>query len=236
MDLLEEGLARFLRERLPQPLKLTLTDNRRALFSYRRRPDGVGELRLARYFALADRETLDALAAYLTGEIPRLPSSVRAFADRQLPPASLIRQARLKARPAGEHFDLSEVVGRVLARFFPQMRPVSITWGRRPSALRRRAGKRTIQLGSYRPDDDLVTIHPALDAPYVPPVYLEMVVFHELLHRQQAQTTPPGVRPRLVHDRRFRVAERLFEGYEEALRWEKAHLSRLLSDRSAAKK
>lgn len=236
MDLLEVGLSRFLEERLPPPLRVTLTDNRRAMFSYRRRPDGVGEVRLARYFALADREVLDHLAAYLTGAVRRLPAQVRAFADRQTPSADMVKEARSRARPVGECFDLAAIALRVMRQSFPAMRPVAITWGRRSTAVRGRVRKRTIQLGSYQPDGDLVTINPALDAPYVAPVYLEMVVYHELLHRQQAMNTPPGNRPRLVHDARFRAAERLFAAYEEAMVWERANLGRLLSERQKTKR
>ncbi len=236
MDLLETGLSRFLMDRLPPPLRVTLTDNRRAMFSYRRRPDGVGELRVARYFALADHETLEALAAYLTGKSRRLSPLVRSFADRQAPSVDRTKEARRRARPAGEHFDLAAVSAKVRGESFPAMERVTITWGRRSTPTKGRARKRTIQLGSYQPDGDLVTINPALDAPYVAPVYLEMVVYHELLHRLQALDTPKGVRPRLVHDARFRGAERRFPGYDEAMAWEKANLARLLTDRQETKR
>ena len=236
MDLLEEGLTRYLAERLPAPLKVTLTDNRRAMFRYRRRPDGVGELRLARYFALADHETLEALTAYLTGRAARLPGVVRSFADRQVPTAPIRRQLRLKARPQGDFFNLADIVAKVIADSFPTMRPVTITWGRRAKAQRGRVRKRTIQLGSYQADGDLITISPALDAEYVSRVYLEMVAYHELLHREQALATPPGGRPRLVHDARFRAAERRFARYDEAMAWERENLPRLLADRQKAQK
>lgn len=235
MELLETGLTRFLEERLPAPLRVTLTDNRRSMFSYRRRPDGMGEVRLARYFALADTDTLERLVAYLNGSLRRLPPEVRAFADRQIPCGLHKKEAREKARPKGERFDLAPIVTRLIRDHFPGMGQATITWGRQSVSKGRRSRKRTIQLGSYRHDGDLITIHPALDADYVAPVYLEMVVYHELLHRAQALETPVGNRPRLVHDARFRKAERAFPGYAEAMVWERENLHRLLRDRSTAR-
>ena len=65
----------------------------------------------------------------------------------------------------------------------------------------------------------------------VPRYFVEMVVFHEMLH----QIHPPavdGAGRRVVHGTEFRAAERRFPGYLRARAWEKAHLHLLLRQRS----
>jgi hypothetical protein len=234
MDLLEEGLKRYLAVCLGPRLAVTLTDNRRCMFTFRRRPDGAGELRLARYFALADPQTLDELADYLSGRVRRLPSAVRRFAESQPASPDRAKASKRNARPKGSHFDLTRIVRRIETDYFAGLPAATITWGRKGNGGRRRARRRTIQLGSYSPEGDLITIHPVLDAPFVPTAYVEMVVYHELLHKRQAEAARPGARPRLVHDKAFRADERRFAGWEEAMAWEKENLPRLLDERTAA--
>jgi predicted metal-dependent hydrolase len=86
-------------------------------------------------------------------------------------------------------------------------------------------------MGVYFHDQKVIRIHPALDDGRVPRYFVEMVLFHEMLH----QVFPPAVDRagrRIVHGHEFRAAERRFPGYERARAWEKAHLHLLLRQRS----
>ena len=86
-------------------------------------------------------------------------------------------------------------------------------------------------MGVYFHDQKVIRIHPAIDDTRVPRYFVEMVVFHEMLH----QIHPPavdGAGRRVVHGAEFRAAERRFPGYWRARAWEKAHLHLLLRQRS----
>jgi predicted metal-dependent hydrolase len=85
-------------------------------------------------------------------------------------------------------------------------------------------------MGVYFHDQKVIRIHPALDDERVPRHFVEMVVFHEMLH----QIFPPRIDDegrRCVHGSEFRAAERSFPGYHRARAWEKAHLHLLLKHR-----
>jgi predicted metal-dependent hydrolase len=86
-------------------------------------------------------------------------------------------------------------------------------------------------MGVYFHDQKVIRIHTALDDARVPRYFVEMVVFHEMLH----QIHPPALDEtgrRIVHGPGFRAAERDFPGYQRSRAWEKAHLHLLLRQRS----
>jgi len=86
-------------------------------------------------------------------------------------------------------------------------------------------------MGVYFHDQKVIRIHPALDDARVPRYFVEMVVFHEMLHQNPSaggrrSGSPHRPRPRLSR------RERRFPGYLRARAWEKAHLHLLLRQRS----
>jgi len=123
----------------------------------------------------------------------------------------------------GEVHDLAEMYSRLNAELFGSRIDALIGWGRRAPDRRRRS----IKMGVYLHDQRLIRIHPALDDNRVPALFVELVVFHEMLH----QAIPPSGGDdgrRCVHGPEFRAAERRFPGFEEARAWEKSHLHLLL--------
>ncbi|HEY6050302.1 MAG TPA: SprT-like domain-containing protein, partial [Thermoanaerobaculia bacterium] len=85
--------------------------------------------------------------------------------------------------------------------------------------------------GVYFHEQKLIRLHPALDDERVPAHFVEMVVFHEMLH----QVFPPTMEDdgrRCVHGPEFRAAERRYPGYDRARTWERGHLHLLLRQRS----
>ncbi|HEX2678345.1 MAG TPA: hypothetical protein VHM19_16950 [Polyangiales bacterium] len=216
-----------LRAQLDMALRVTFTDNRRTMISLRKRP-GFTELRLHHMFLNADPITVRALGDYVSRADRNAATTLGRFID-----AHRTRIKHRVARPitistSGVHHDLCAIYADVNARFFEGKVDARITWGRdpgrSPSAARR--SRRSIKLGSYCSRERLIRVHPALDAAFVPRFFVEYIVYHEMLHH----VLPPEIKGgrRQLHDRRFKEQERRFPEYVAALRWERAHLDRLL--------
>lgn len=220
--------------------ELVLTDNRSRILTTRSAgptdPDGL-RLRLHRCFLGAPDRILGEVALFAGGKArgarrKRALAAIRAHfnAYRSAAPAEVLRPSSL--RPMGEVFDLSEVRDDLNRRYFADRLTAAITWGKgggSTACRRRRARTRTIQLGSYSVEDDLVRIHRALDHPDVPRYVVEAVVYHELLHAD----LPPVVRGgrRSFHTPEFRRRERLFPLHGRAERWVRDNLPALLARR-----
>ncbi|MBI5816287.1 MAG: hypothetical protein HZB29_11835 [Nitrospinae bacterium] len=228
-DLFERALVRNLMERLGPPAKVTLTDNRRSLISARR-VNGELDLRVSRSFALANEAVIEALVRFVTGKARRLPACVKEYMDRRQSPKHVVKKALIGLKSKGICHDLAIVAGRVDSKYFSGSLNCRIAWGEPPSRLARRARSGSIKLGSYDRDLDLIRIHPALDSDMVPGYFIEMVVYHELLHKKLGSGIGPGGR-RTPHHPEFRRMEKLFGEYDAAMEWEKNNISKLLRAR-----
>ena len=220
-------LAARLSSLLREPVEVELTDNAWTMLSYRR-VEGRLHFRLHHMFARAHEPVMRALAGF-TGTNRR--AHGRAIDEYVRQHRELIRKALPRAQaplsPRGRVHDLGEIYSALNARHFENSIRARIGWGRRSSGGRRRS----IKMGVYFHDHRIIRIHPALDDARVPGHFVEMVVFHEMLH----QIFPPSVGGdgrRTVHGPEFRAAERRFPGYERARAWERAHLHLLLRQRS----
>ncbi len=122
--------------------------------------------------------------------------------------------------------DLQRIAKAVSHTYFGGKLVVNIQWSRsRKAKPRRRA--RSMLLGSYAREKNLVRIHPALSQPWVPDFFVEYVVFHEMLH---AVVPPQRVgRKTYYHPAEFRLRERSYPFFKEALRWQRDNLGRLLT-------
>lgn len=216
---LAEGITRLVKE----PVEVELTDNAWTMVSYRR-VAGRLRFRLHHMFTRADDVVLRALAGF-TGRQRR--HHGRAIDQYVREHRALIRtapacdDAPLPTR--GRVHDLAEIYAALNAEQFGGRIEARIGWGRRAPGRRRRS----IKMGVYLHDRKLIRIHPALDDERVPRLFVELVVFHEMLH----QVFPPSDGAsgrRCVHGPEFRAAERKFPGYDRARAWEKAHLHLLL--------
>jgi hypothetical protein len=215
-------LSRVLRE----TALVELTDNAWTMVSYRR-VDGLLRFRLHHMFCSASDEVVEAVAGF-TGRGRRQHGQVIDAFIRS-------HRALIKAAPRREHpeltsrgrvHDLADIFSSLNTRHFEGSVAACIGWGRRAPGGRRRS----IKMGVYFHDQKLIRIHPALDDERVPRHFVELVVFHEMLHQVIPPATDAGGR-RCVHGRDFRAAERRFPGYEKARAWEKAHLNLLLQKR-----
>ncbi len=156
------------------------------------------------------------MRVFLAGLLERCPGS------RSAPPRRE-RSRRAKINHRGRHFDLGEIFDRINSECFDGRVTAAITWGRRSGGKPRRS----IRLGSYRREENLIRIHSALDAAFVPPYFIEALVHHEMLHALIPVVRGKNGR-RVVHGRDFRERERGFAGYEQAKRWRRENMGLLL--------
>jgi hypothetical protein len=112
----------------------------------------------------------------------------------------------LTARTKGLHHDLAESFSRVNVRYFRAglSRP-RLVWSGSFSCRK---------MGHYDRAHDTVMISNALDRSDVPQSAIDLVIYHELLHKHLGCSGGNG--PGAGHFRRFRNKERLFEHYDQA--------------------
>ncbi len=217
--------SRVLSERLGQAVRLVITDNRSTMLSARPK-GGRLEVRLHHMFLTADQDVLDAVSEYLGDGDALAARRIDRFIDAHRGRFVTTGPPEDTLRPAGRHHDLAEIVSELGGRHFGGEVDVLITWGRRVQPNRR---QRSLQLGTYLPEERLIRIHPVLDQPWVPRFFVEAVVFHEMLHHDMPAIVRNGRRH--YHTRAFRKRERSFEYHAEAQQWEEENLWRLLRGR-----
>jgi hypothetical protein len=216
-----DRLAHLLSRDLGLPVRLSVTDNRSTMVSFRRAPSAL-RLRLHHMFLDAPERVVRAIANYAgrghPGAGPVLDDYIRGQQPR-------IRQESRRdsdLNPRGRCFDLQEMLDRVNREQFQEQIEAKIGWGRRPGRRRRKS----IRLGVYDHQTREIRVHPALDRPEVPAFFVEFIVFHEMLHQLFPSPSRPG--RRVHHPRAFREREKSWPLYAAAMRWEEQNLRVLL--------
>jgi hypothetical protein len=224
----QEALRNELQDRIGAYLsqgraRVIITDNLRTMMSIKR-GHGVYTFRLHHMFVDAPPAILRAAAAYAERQDREASELLRKFIDDN---EDAIRQRR-GPRPCtveveGRHHNLQHIFEQLNCDYFGGAIRARITWGPRN---RRKRGRASIKLGSYTVEDELIRVHPVLDAEDVPRYYLAWVVYHEMLHEIHDMPVVDG--RRVYHTRAFRQAEAKFEQYAEAVLWERTNLHKLL--------
>lgn len=223
-------LAQAIAQRMGRPVRITLTDNRSTMVSAKRdRHTGALELRVHRMFAAAPPRVIDALADWLAGSRSRRAAeTVDQFiaANRHAIPEAPATPVRPRTR--GAVHDLAALYRAVNEAHFQNAVACTITWGKMPTGKRRRS----IRLGSYAQESNLIRIHPLLDQPFVPSWFVAFIVFHEMLHAHLGIQDGPGGR-RMIHPPAFREREQAHPDYARAQAWleDEGNLHRLLGHR-----
>ncbi len=123
--------------------------------------------------------------------------------------AQLVRQIRGRkfiSGPQGEHYNLEAIFERLNRQFFGgMMGQPQLGWSR---------GKSRSMLGHFDPAHNAIIISRILDQAKAPPLAVDYVMFHEMLHLEHP-VEHGGVRRR-VHTKEFRDAEKKFPGLKEA--------------------
>lgn len=219
-ELLEARIHRA----LSVPIELVVTDNRRSMLSTRRRGHRL-EVRLHHMFLDAPEQVVEELLCYLAEGDARSSRAIGRFIEDN---RHRVKRRRILLRTRGRHYDLSEIFDEVIAAHFPGgVGDARITWGKMPP---RRRGRRSIRLGTYTHDQELVRVHPALDQASVPRFFVAFVVFHELLHHV-VPARRSGTRID-YHPPEFRTREGAHPDYDRAVRWEAENIEALLSYRA----
>lgn len=177
-------------------------------------------------FLTADENVLQAVADYLGGSSKGAAAIIDRFVERNRSRFVSAGRPQSALRAEGRCHDLRDIVNHLAARHFGGRVDVRITWGKRVQPKRR---QRSLQLGTYLPEEKLIRIHPVLDQPWVPRFFVEAVVFHELLHHEMPAVVQNGRRH--YHTAAFRKRERSFEYHAAAEQWQKDNLWRLLRGR-----
>jgi hypothetical protein len=185
--------------------------------SFIRLEEGRLSVRVSDLLAGAPAPVLEALAHILLRKLYRKPIP-RAFTHRYrlyLNRRDVRRQAHLVKQlrgrksisgPLGKIFDLSEIFDRLNRQFFDGLlgRP-QLGWSRTESRS---------MLGHFDPSHNAIIISRIFDRPNTPPLALDYVMYHEMLHLRYP-TEHHGARRR-VHTREFKEAERQFPQFKEA--------------------
>jgi hypothetical protein len=216
-----EHLAHRLSGELQIPVRLSVTDNRSTMVSYRRASNNL-RLRVHHMFLDAPEGVVRAIADY-AGRGQRRAGLVLDEYIRVRQPLIRERQAHdSDLDPNGRVYDLQAMIASLNERHFQGQIEARIGWGRMPPKRRRKS----IRLGVYNHQTKEIRIHPALDRVDVPRYFVEFIVFHEMLH--QLFPSPNRQGRRVHHPRAFRERERAFPFFAAALRWEKQNLRGLL--------
>lgn len=222
-------LADDLQSLVELPLRLQIHDNRSTMVSFRREP-GVLHLRVHHMFLRAERPVLKALAEYASSRGQAAGSVLDRYVRSNRERIRPMDVERLRSRPLetrGEVHDLAAIYDALNARYFGGGVDARIGWGRGATDRRRRS----IRMGAYYHDTRTILIHPALDRVEVPRYFVELVVYHEMLHQAVPQHRTASGR-RCVHSPEFRAREQLFHDYDRARDWEDRNLGLLLRPRS----
>lgn len=218
---LQQRLGAYLTRGKP---RVITTDNTHTMVTIKR-GDGVVTFRLHHMFVLAPPAVLRALGRYAEKQDREAAKVLRAFIDTNE------EQVRQREAPRavtvdvqGKFHNLREIFEQINQRYFDGSLQAQITWGPR---TKRKRSRDSIKLGSYTVEDELIRIHPVLDAADVPAYFVAWVVYHEMLHEVHDMPVVDG--RRVYHTAEFRSAEAEFDRYAEAVMWERTHLHKLLN-------
>jgi hypothetical protein len=188
--------------------------NYNGLYKYKKNRQGNIELQLSEGFIQADDDILQAIALLvLLGNNAREQELIRNFSLSE-EYSDVVLELDLIAdldaeTPQGNCYNLEELFVRINQEYFAgKMVKPRLTWNK---ILTHR------KLGHYEPLRDRVVMSCTLDDFNVPQRVVELVLYHELLHKHHGVKLVNG--KRMVHTPEFRRSERKFQYYQEAQRW-----------------
>lgn len=201
-----ESLAEYFNSGSRIPVRMILTHNRVSMVSVKFGPNHI-DLRLHEAFLEAPQEVLAGLRKYLRTRRKSAWAPVAAFAqviepEERVKPVDALRKK-------GHVYDLGVIYRYINKKFFNGRVNCSVGWGRqRSSSKRRRRSGRSIRFGSWSPSSRTIRIHPLLDDERVPAVFIDYIMFHEMLHAVVPSHHSGG--RRYDHPETFKRLERTF--------------------------
>ena len=211
---------------LKAPITLIITDNTHSIISVKSNKQAY-ILRLHHMFLDAPESILASLAGYISGRLRGVRKKLKVFISeneckirRQREPRS---PRKITITTRGRHFDLSGSFQKLNRKYFEGRTECAITWGNR----RKRRRQKTVRLGSYSPETEIIRINRILDRPYVPKYVMDDIIHHEMLHHHLGIEKKNG--RRFHHHETFKKMEKIFPHTNRAQLWVKKNLHRLLS-------
>ena len=185
--------------------------------SYIRLQNGRLQVRISDMLESAPAPVMEALAYILLGKLYRKPAAriyehrYRLYLNRKdvRRQADLVRQVRGRkflSGPEGACHNLYAVFERLNQLYFHGL------LGQPRLGWSRGASKR--MLGHFDPSHNAIIISRVFDRPDVPPIALDYVMFHEMLHL--CHPVEHSGAKRCVHTKEFKEAEKKFPGLKEA--------------------
>ena len=194
-------------------IQVTIT-NYNGLYKYKQNRLGKIELQLSEGFTQAEDSVLEAVIRMIVkGSNPQDKNLIRDFGTSERYSEITLELdliADLDAELSqGKYYDLEVLFDSINQEYFAgEMGKPRLTWNK---ILTHR------KLGHYEPLRDRVVISRTLDNSQVPQIVVELVLYHELLHKYHGAKWLNG--KRMVHTPEFRRSERKFQNYQEAQRW-----------------
>lgn len=214
-----------LRSLLKASLCVIITDNTHSIISVKGTRNAY-TLRLHHMFLDAPEEILASLAGYISGRAKGVRKRLQAFIQenegkikRQVEPR---RPRKVKITTRGKHTDLEDSFHRLNRDFFNGRNPCTITWGNH----RKKRRQKSVRLGSYSPETEIIRINRILDRRGVPEYVLHDVIYHEMLHHHLGTKRRNGRTS--YHHEAFRKMEKRFPHTDQAQLWIRKNLHRLL--------
>jgi hypothetical protein len=166
-------------------------------------------LSVAEGFCGASREVLAAVVLAATSRSTKAKETVRVYATTddftEIATALELTTEQEEGAARGSHYDLDAVFARVNRDHFANAmpRPRRLIWSSRLT---------TRIMGYYQVHSDTVMLSRTLDDATVPERVVDLVMYHELLHKQLGVRVSTGRRQ--AHFAEFRQAERRFPNFD----------------------
>jgi len=207
-------------------IHLTITNNRAVMISVkrdaRRRQYNV---RLHHLFVDAPKQMIEHLARYISlndsASSKVLGDYIEENQERILPQRRRVKRAAA-INTRGRTYDLQLIFDQLNRKYFKGKVDARITWGRNTC---RGKARRSIKVGSFELEENLIRVHPGLDQEWVPNYYIQWVVYHEMLHAVHPIPLVNG--RRRFHTADFIRDEHRFANYDRAVAWEKQNIAAL---------
>ncbi|MDJ0568647.1 MAG: topoisomerase II [Pleurocapsa sp. MO_192.B19] len=194
-------------------IQVTFT-NYNGLYKYKKNRQGKIELQLSEGFIQAEDNILQAIITMtIQGNNSQDKQLIRHFGSTE-EYSDIILELDLIAdldaeTPQGNYYDLEVLFHPINQEYFAgEMVKPRLTWNK---TLTHR------KLGHYEPLRDRVVMSRTLDSSHVPQIVVELVLYHELLHKHHGAKWLNG--KRMVHTPEFRRSERKFQHYQDAQQW-----------------
>lgn len=215
-------LYSYLARHLSFTVRLKINNNFSTIFSFKQESENEIRINLHRMFLNAPEEVIDAVIHMV--KHPRSKTSnriVRSFInsnyDKIEAKETQIDLSRFNS--SGKHYDLAEMMEALNEFYFQRsLKNIRVAWGKASSPRKR--FRRHIQFGSYDETNRIIRISPLLDSLKIPKFFVEYVVFHEMLHAKIPSRIDKNGR-RIHHPHHFKLLEKQFKRYNQALALEK---------------